>query len=95
MNTRVEWWKVLGYHSFIITSMVLVISGIVGEINKHTTTPGGLVKVGVLGLLLSWVILSVWIFLSFQQPLQNPMEVPAWDDATLVSEHFPSGIDVN
>jgi hypothetical protein len=65
--------------------MVLVIIGVVNEISKHTTTPGVLAKVGVLGLLLSWVILSAWTFLSFQQPLQNPMEVPAWDDATLVS----------
>ena len=87
MNTRVEWRKVLGYHSVVIASMVLVITGIVHEISTHTTTPGVLVKVGVLGLLLSWVILSLWILLSFQQPLQNPMEVPAWGDATLVSEH--------
>jgi hypothetical protein len=88
MNSRVEWRRVLGYHSVVVVSMVLVITGIVHEISTHTTTPGVLVKVGVLGLLLSWVILSAWIFLSFQQPLQNPIEVPAWDDATLVSEHF-------
>jgi hypothetical protein len=95
MNTKVEWRKVLGYHSVVIASMVLVITGIVHEISTHTTTPGVIVKVGVLGLLLSWVILSVWIYLSFQQPLENPREVPAWDDATLVSGHFPSGINAN
>jgi hypothetical protein len=87
MNTRVEWRKVLGYHAGVIASTALVITGVVNEINKHTTTPGVLAKVGIIGVLLAWVVLSAWTFLSFQQPLQNTMEVPAWDDATLVSEH--------
>jgi hypothetical protein len=65
--------------------MVLIIIGVVHEIETKNTNPPVIVKVGVIGLLLCWGAFCLWTILSLRQARQDPMVVPAWGDATTVS----------
>lgn len=73
----------------IIGAMVLVIFGVMKEINHAPHTPNALMKVGVLALGLALSILFVWTFLSWFQPPENAAENPAYDDGTTVSFSSP------
>jgi multisubunit Na+/H+ antiporter MnhB subunit len=75
----------MNFHALIIGAMVLVVMGVMKEINNAPHTPNALMKVGVLGLGLALAILSLWTFLSWFQPPETPTENPAYDDGTTVS----------
>ncbi|KAF4617998.1 hypothetical protein G7Y89_g15007 [Cudoniella acicularis] len=82
MNTRIERIKVIVYHLTVSSMMVFVIIGVIQQINDKESAANTLMKIGVIGLLSCVVVLGVWTWLSFQQPKQNPLAYPAWDDAT-------------
>jgi hypothetical protein len=73
----------------IIGAMVLVILGVMKEINNAPHTPNALMKVGIVALGLALSILSVWTFLSWIRPPKNAAENPAHNDGTTVSLPSP------
>jgi hypothetical protein len=80
---------VIQFHTLIIGAIVLLIVGVAKEINTEPHTPNVLMKVGVIGVLLCWVILSIWTLLSWFQPPENTSENATYSDGTSVSP-FPS-----
>lgn len=93
MNTRIEWIKFNAYHSTVIVATVLLIVGIVNQIDDNQANPTTIRKVGAIILLLAALFLAGWIFMSFRQPERR--NLPTWRDATIVSlcifaQHIPT-----
>jgi len=76
INKKLEWFKVLNFHGFVVLAMVLIIIGIIHEIDDKTTTPPTITKIGVVMLLLAWSILSTWVALSLRKTEQTYTMVP-------------------
>lgn len=83
--------------------MILIIIGIIHEIDNKTTTPPTVAKIGVIMLLFAWSILSAWVVLSLHNTEQSytmvPLKAqgskepafgtaPAYHEATIVSNVF-------
>jgi len=58
--------------------------GVMNGMKTAATVPATTVKVGVILLASAWFFLCIWALLSLKQPQQDRMDVPAFDDATLV-----------
>ncbi len=87
-----EWTKVICYHGFIIGSMMVILFGVMKEINDAPHTPNTQMKLGALLLLLAWCIVVVWSLLSWFRTPQNSFDNPAYDSGTYVSHlhsNFP------
>jgi hypothetical protein len=69
----------------IAGGMLLVLFGVMNEINNAPHTPNALMKVGALILLFSWNILSIWALLSWFRIPQNIEENPVYGAGTTVS----------
>lgn len=78
----------------IIGAIVLLIIGVAKEINSEPHTPNVLMKVGVIGVLLCWVILSTWTLLSWFQPPENTSENAAYSDGTTVNPLASSNLEL-
>ncbi len=85
LSHKIELFKVLNYHAVVIVGLVLVMMGVLNETKEAIPTPNTAMKVGVLIMSTGWTILVIWAALSLRQPDQNPMTIPAFDDATMVS----------
>jgi hypothetical protein len=88
MNRKWEWFRVFQYHSLVIGAILLVIFGVIKEMDDEPHTPGTLIKVGVIGVLLAWGILCTWTLLSWFQPPEHMPENQAYNDGTTVSLPF-------
>ncbi|KAN0096524.1 hypothetical protein V8E51_015329 [Hyaloscypha variabilis] len=82
MNRKWEWFRVFQYHSLVIGAILLVIFGVIKEMDDEPHTPGTLIKVGVIGVLLAWGILCTWTLLSWFQPPEHMPENQAYNDGT-------------
>lgn len=87
INSKWEWAKVIQYHILVIGAIVLVIIGVLKEINDQPHTPGVLMKVGVIAILLSWAILCIWTLLSWRLSPENTSQNLAYAEGTSVSSH--------
>ncbi|KAH6665793.1 hypothetical protein B0J14DRAFT_212168 [Halenospora varia] len=67
-NTR-EWRMVAGYHALVLVAIILFIIGIVDVMNgKSTAQKSGLIKGGLVMLVISYFILMVWALSSIKTP---------------------------
>jgi hypothetical protein len=85
MNSKWEWAKVIQYHVLVIGAIVLVIIGVLKEINDEPHTPGVLMKIGVIAILLSWIILCIWTLISWFGSPENTSQNMAYGGGTTVS----------
>ncbi|KUJ06796.1 uncharacterized protein LY89DRAFT_692158 [Mollisia scopiformis] len=76
LNTRLEWIKVLSFHSVVVGGMVFIIIGIIHEIDNKTTTPPTLSKLGIVILLLAWCVLAAWVGISLRKTDQSYEMIP-------------------
>ena len=65
-----------------------MIIGVIKEVKEEPHTPGVLMKVGVIGVLLSWVTLYLWALLSLIKSTEGTSPNPAYADGTTVSPLF-------
>ncbi|KAE8444747.1 hypothetical protein EG329_014307 [Mollisiaceae sp. DMI_Dod_QoI] len=99
INSKLEWFKVINLHGLVMAAMALIIVGVFQEINGKETKPGGLMKAGVIMLLLAFLILAAWVIVSIRKREQeftmvplvapNTMEpaygkIPAYTEATML-----------
>lgn len=69
--------------------LVVVILGVMKEINDAPHTPTTLMKVGAVGLLACWVFLAIWALISWYQPPSDVSEGLMYADGTMVSPPPP------
>ena len=73
------------YHGLVIGAILLVIFGVIKEMNDEPHTPGPLMKVGVILVLVAWAVLCSWTLLSWLQPPENTAENKVFADGSIVS----------
>jgi hypothetical protein len=59
-----------------VLAMVLIVIGIIHEIDDKTTTPPPLSKIGIVMLLLAWCVLAAWIAISLRNTEQSYSMIP-------------------
>jgi hypothetical protein len=88
VDSRREWMGVGVLHCIVTTGMVLVIVGIVNLVEGVSTTANsGLIKAGLVVLVLGYVVLLIWTTISLRQPIRRRDET--FIDGTLVSSFLP------
>lgn len=91
-NEKSEWLLVIVYHLLVTTGLALVVSGASAfNVNASNTGDEGLIKGGILILLLAWLVVIVWTVLSFL-PSQYNRDASSYSSGTKVyplsSHHF-------
>lgn len=65
--------------------MLLVIFGVIKEMDDAPHTPTALMKAGVACLLLCWILLATYVLLTWFRAVEHATHNPIYNDGTTVS----------
>lgn len=78
------WFLIFQYHTLVSVALIMVIISIIKlESGKKTPTTSNLIKIGITLLILAWVLLVVWTFLTWRSKSVERM-APGFADGTRV-----------